>query len=92
MQPAASIPPYSKEAVERLKGLRCSVPTKSNATKVWWVEIQEVLYIGPHSVAVKVAGHHMFGKPRWIELKNLRWNNQLSDPLLIELHKARHAA
>jgi hypothetical protein len=90
MQPAASIPPLTKEGVQKLVGSRCSVPMMSNPKKRWWVEIKEVKFINQNSAAVSVCANHLkFGNTRWIELRECRWRNHVEDPLVLQIAKAR---
>lgn len=88
MQPAAAIPPYDRDSLLRLKGMRVRVPTK-NGKGYWWMEIKATTFISENSAAVFVEGCAASGNARWVELSVVRFHNHCFDPLRLAIHKAR---
>jgi hypothetical protein len=90
MQPAASIPPYTEEGLERLKGLLCRFPVKSNPAKGWWGEITHVRFVNANSAAVWIVPNcAKAGNCRWVDLSTVTFRHTKTDPLAMAICRAR---
>lgn len=86
---AAAIPPYDPETLPTLIGAWVSFPKATRPTRCWWGEITHVRFVNENSAAVFVRPNsHRAGKPKWIDIRLIKFRKEVKDPLILAMRKA----
>jgi hypothetical protein len=86
---AAAIPPYDPETLPTLIGAWVAYPRRSRPSKRWWGEITHVRFVNENSAAVFVTPNSKkAGKPKWLNILDIRFRKQIDDPLILAMRKA----